>query len=54
EMTSAQAKLRQARAAKNKKLAAAGQGTSTTVPSGTPSGNVSPSPSIEITHEKRG
>ncbi|MCI54908.1 hypothetical protein A2U01_0076158, partial [Trifolium medium] len=47
-MTSAAVKLRQARNAKNKKHAATGMGASG---SGTPSSNVSPSPSIEITHE---
>ncbi|MCH80195.1 hypothetical protein A2U01_0000959 [Trifolium medium] len=54
DMTIAQARLRQAKKAKNKKMAAGGLGTSTTMPSGTPSGDVSPTPSIEITHEKRG
>ncbi|MCI17842.1 hypothetical protein A2U01_0038993, partial [Trifolium medium] len=49
EMTSAAVKLWQARNAKNKRQAAAGMGAST---SGTLSGNVSPSPSIEITHER--
>ncbi|MCI95748.1 hypothetical protein A2U01_0117047, partial [Trifolium medium] len=43
-MTSAQARLRQAKNAK-KKMAAV-TGTSTSVPSGTPSGKPSPTPSV--------
>ncbi|MCI46948.1 hypothetical protein A2U01_0068189, partial [Trifolium medium] len=45
EMTSATARLRQAKNAKKK--AAAILGTSSSLPSGTPSGQVSPAPSIE-------
>ncbi|MCI65677.1 hypothetical protein A2U01_0086935, partial [Trifolium medium] len=51
EMTSAVAKLRQAKNAKKK--AAAALGASGSTPSGTPSGRVSPAPSVEIV-EKRG
>ncbi|MCI34464.1 hypothetical protein A2U01_0055684, partial [Trifolium medium] len=51
DMTSAQEKLRQARNAKKKVVAATG--TSTSMPSGTPSGHPSPTPSIEILHEKK-
>ncbi|MCI82091.1 hypothetical protein A2U01_0103365, partial [Trifolium medium] len=50
-MTSAVVKLRQAKNAKKKAVAAAGASGST--PSGTPSGRVSPAPSLEII-EKRG
>ncbi|MCI66788.1 hypothetical protein A2U01_0088046, partial [Trifolium medium] len=50
EMTSATARLRQANA---KKKVAAALGASGSTPSGTPSGQVSPAPSIEIV-EKRG
>ncbi|MCI51432.1 hypothetical protein A2U01_0072676, partial [Trifolium medium] len=53
-MTSAQARLRQAKSAKKKVAATAGLGTSSSIPSGTPSGQASPAPSVEITHEKRG
>ncbi|MCI40390.1 hypothetical protein A2U01_0061623, partial [Trifolium medium] len=45
EMTSATARLRQAKNAKKK--AAAILGISSSIPSGTPSGQVSPAPSIE-------
>ncbi|MCI25390.1 hypothetical protein A2U01_0046581, partial [Trifolium medium] len=51
EMTSATARLRQAKNAKKK--AAAVLGTSSSIPSGTPSGHVSPAPSLEIIKEKR-
>ncbi|MCI55605.1 hypothetical protein A2U01_0076856, partial [Trifolium medium] len=50
-MTSAQARLRQARSAKKKAAEAAG--TSSSTPSGTPSNRASPTPSVEIVHEKR-
>ncbi|MCI62717.1 hypothetical protein A2U01_0083974, partial [Trifolium medium] len=50
-MTSAQARLRQARNIKKKVAEAAG--TSSSVPPGTPSNRASPTPSVEITHEKR-
>ncbi|MCI67995.1 hypothetical protein A2U01_0089254, partial [Trifolium medium] len=51
-MTSATARLRQAK--NTKKKAAAILGTSSSIPSGTPSWQVSPAPSIEIIKEKRG
>ncbi|MCH88114.1 hypothetical protein A2U01_0008995 [Trifolium medium] len=51
-MTSATARLRQAKNAKKK--AAAILGTSGSIPLGTPSGQVSPAPSLEIVREKRG
>ncbi|MCI20320.1 hypothetical protein A2U01_0041482, partial [Trifolium medium] len=51
-MTSAQTRLRQAKNAK-KKMAAV-TGTSTSVPSGIPSEQPSPTPSVEVLHEKRG
>ncbi|MCI52661.1 hypothetical protein A2U01_0073907, partial [Trifolium medium] len=52
-MSSAYAKLRQARAAKNKKLTAAGLGASSTMPSGDLSGNTNPAISLEVVGEKR-
>ncbi|MCI70664.1 hypothetical protein A2U01_0091927, partial [Trifolium medium] len=50
-MTSVQARLRQARNAKKK--AAELAGTSSSVPLGVPSDRASPAPSVEIVHEKR-
>ncbi|MCI82971.1 hypothetical protein A2U01_0104245, partial [Trifolium medium] len=51
EMTSATARLRQEK--NTKKKDAAILGTSGSTPSGTPSGHVSPAPSVEIIKEKR-
>ncbi|MCI65659.1 hypothetical protein A2U01_0086917, partial [Trifolium medium] len=50
-MTSAQARLRQARNARKK--AAELTGTSSSAPLGVPSDQASPAPSVEIVHEKR-
>ncbi|MCI62137.1 hypothetical protein A2U01_0083394, partial [Trifolium medium] len=50
-MTSAQARLRQAMNAKKK--AAEATGTSSSMNPGVSSGRTSPTPSIEILHEKR-
>ncbi|MCI56283.1 hypothetical protein A2U01_0077534, partial [Trifolium medium] len=50
-MTSAQARLRQARNAKKKVAGLAG--TSFSAPPGVPSDRASPAPSVEIVHEKR-
>ncbi|MCI35231.1 hypothetical protein A2U01_0056452, partial [Trifolium medium] len=50
-MTSAQARLRQARNAKKKAVEAAGG--SSSMPSGPPSNRASPIPSVEIVQEKR-
>ncbi|MCI54313.1 hypothetical protein A2U01_0075562, partial [Trifolium medium] len=51
DMTSAQARLRQARNAKKK--AAETVGASSSVPPGVPSDRASPAPSVEIVYEKR-
>ncbi|MCI80775.1 hypothetical protein A2U01_0102046, partial [Trifolium medium] len=50
-MTSAQARLRQARNAKKKAVEAAG--TSSSMNPGVSSDRASPTPSVEIVHEKR-